>query len=107
MGDNTVLFSIIGGTLMLIGYLYLTVRQFIELRRPKSRITWPRRIFFTIYLLVLFTIVPGLSYQIARVQGYEATQLRNVATVTGRVSGILSLTLLIILVHYKIGEEDK
>jgi O-antigen/teichoic acid export membrane protein len=107
MSDNTVVFGIIGGSIMLIGYLYLTVRQFIQLRRPKDRITWPRRIFFIIYLLVLFSIVPGLSYQIARLQGYEATQLRNIATVTGRVSGVLTLALLIMFVHYKIKEEDK
>lgn len=97
-----ILFSLVSGMLTIIGGLHLMWRHFEETRRFWMDALRKLRIYILVLLFIFVgSTVPVVMYSVCRLLNIDAEGLRNIATVTGRLSGIAGIIVLELIFRYK------
>lgn len=98
-------FNLVFGFVLLLGYLYLSLLQIREVVRPRDWLTGLRVRILIILLLTIITLIPSLVYQGVRLTGDEAGLLRDIVTVTSRISTLCTLVIMVSIFKYR--KKDK
>lgn len=96
-----ILFNLTFGLIMLVGYAYLAVKQFIQVLRPRDFLTRLRVQIFSVLMISIITFIPSLVYQFVRLSGDESEFLRAVVNILSRVSSLCVLIILIAVFNYR------
>ena len=101
-GNIFVLISLILGTIA-VGTLvfYLIPKQLSEVFKPKDWLTRLRWQILSLLCFITLMALPSLVYQLFRYLGVDYEVLRNMASVTGRLSFLGIVFVLILVFNYK------
>jgi len=80
---------------------YVAYLQALETSRPSDGLTGLRWRIFAIIAISIVSLVPALMYQYFRTIGVESEGLRNVATITSRISSLATIVLLLDVFRYR------
>ena len=100
-----ILFNLFFGVAVFGGYFYLATLQFSQVIRPRDWLTNLRILIFAILIFTIITFLPSLAYQFVRLGGGESEFLRDLVNITGRISSVCILIILISIFKYKENEQ--
>lgn len=102
MIDNyNALSGLVIGVLSLLALCYIALKQSVEISRPRDWLSGLRWQIFLVIVVSIIGLAPSLMYQYFRTIGIEADVLRNIATITGNVSRLANVILLLLIFSYK------
>lgn len=100
--NHTALISFILGLVIEVVYVaFLTPKQLKEVLRPYDGLTKLRYYILAILVIAILTGIPGLAYTYFRIYGQSYHALQNIASITTRVSGLATTTLLVLVFTYR------
>ncbi len=83
------------------GYLFAIRRQFVEVLVPRDSLTQFRWYILGSLITTIVGIMPVMAYQALRMVGIESELLRNIANITGNISRLAGMVLIVLIYTYK------
>lgn len=94
-------FSFLTAFTALFVLAYLAPKQMAEVVRPRNWLTTLRWQILMILIVSIIGLIPSVVYLGLRTWGIENELLRNVSTVTGNISRVANVILLLMVFKYK------
>ena len=80
---------------------YIIPKQFMEVLRPRDWLTRLRWQILLLFLFAVFSSIPSLSYQAARINGEPNESFRSAVSITSNLSILSTSILLVLIYNYK------
>lgn len=101
---DEITYNLIANFIVVVGYIFLITRQWLEIRRLPDEISIIRWMIFSLYFLALLVLIPVTVNQVLKYLGMPSDFLTQLALILSPTNRILTLVVLIGISTIKITE---